>query len=164
MKIAIMSDSHDAWENLEKAILKANGMDSRHLLFAGDFISPPGLKYLSEFKGKTVFVWGNNDGEIAGLTRQIDIKENIELAGDIYEGEIDGIRVFMNHYPRISELAAELGKFDLCIHGHTHDCRLETVGETTLVNPGEIQGFKTGKPSFAIYDTSTKQVERIDII
>ncbi len=163
MKIAIMSDSHDAWSNLSKAIEIANGEDCEYLLFAGDFMSPPGVPTFTKFQGKIVFVWGNNDGEKMGFTRLFDATNQIELAGDIYEGNLGGVKIFMNHYPKISELAAKSGEFDLCIHGHTHIYRNEMVGETLLVNPGEIQGYKTAKASFMIYDTESKEATSIDL-
>ncbi len=158
-----MSDSHDKWENLEKAIEIANSQGCQYLLFAGDLIAPPGIAILEKFKGKTKFIWGNNEFERVGITRKLDSMNDIELCGDIFEGEIDGVKVFMNHYPRIAEIAAKSGEFDLCIYGHTHDYKEEMIGDTRLLNPGEIQGYATNNPSFVIFDTQTKEVSRIDL-
>ena len=91
----------------------------------------------------------------------MDSSPKMELADEIFEGEFDGVRVFMNHYPRISELAALSGKFDLCIFGHTHEYVSEKVGNCLLLNPGEIQGHKTSKPGFVIFDTQTMTSKRI---
>lgn len=161
MKIALMSDSHDHWDNLEKAVQLANEAGCTLLLFAGDLIAPPGLATLEKFAGDVKFVWGNNEGERVVLTRKMDASTKIELCGDIYEATIDGVRIFMNHYPRFAELAAQSGEFDLCVFGHTHDYLEERVGETLLINPGEIQGYRTGTVSFVIFDTETKQAEKI---
>src|SRR3989344_9450767 len=119
MKISIMSDSHDNWLNLEKAIEISNSEGCEYLLHAGDLIAPPIVDILKKFKGQVKFVWGNNEGERVGISKAFASSENLELSGDIFEGEIDGVKIFMNHYPRISELAAKTGKFDLCIYGHT---------------------------------------------
>jgi putative phosphoesterase len=161
MKIAIISDSHDNWEVLEKAVNIANENNCEVLLFAGDLIAPPGISVLEKFNGKIKYVWGNNEGERLGITRKMDNSNKIELCGNIYEGQIDNIKIFMNHYPRISELAAKSKEFDLCIHGHTHIYGEENVGNTLLLNPGEIQGIK-GKPSFVIFNTETKSTEKIE--
>ena len=118
MKIAIMSDSHDRWDHLEKAIEVANSENCEYLLFAGDFIAPTGIPTLQRFKGKVRLVWGNNEGETVKFTRLMDKTENLKLCGDVFEEEIDGVKIFMNHYPRIVELAAKSGEFDLCIYGH----------------------------------------------
>lgn len=163
MKISIMSDSHDNWSNLEKAVEIANQENCEYLLFAGDLIAPPGLAIFEKFKGKIKFVWGNNEAERVGITRKMDTSQNMEMCGDIFEDTIDNIKIFMNHYPRITELAAKSKEFDLCIHGHTHIYREERVGDTILLNPGEIQGYKTGKPSFVIFDTQTKEIKKIEL-
>lgn len=161
MHIAIMSDSHDRWDHLEKAVQLANERKCELLLFAGDLIAPPGLAVLEKCNGDVKFVWGNNEAERVGLTRMMDASRKIELCGDIYESTVSGVRIFMNHYPRFGELAAKSGEFDLVIFGHTHEYHHEMIGDTLLLNPGEIQGFKTGKAGFVIYDTATKTAERI---
>lgn len=164
MKIAIMSDSHDRWDHLEKAINIANNSGCDTLLFAGDLIAPPGVSILEKFNGKVKFVWGNNEGEKVGIAKKMDASKKIEICEDTFEGEIDGIKIFMNHYPRFVELAAKSGEFDLCVFGHTHDYMEEKIGNCLLINPGEIQGYKTGNITFVIYDTSTKRHEKIKVI
>ncbi|MBP9820313.1 metallophosphoesterase [Candidatus Woesebacteria bacterium] len=161
MKLAIMSDSHDRWDHLEKAIKMAHEHGCELLLFAGDVIAPTGIGVLEKFNGKVTFVWGNNEGERVAMTRKMDASEKIELCGDVYEGTIDGIKIFMNHYPRFTELAAKSGEFDLCIYGHTHHYHHEMVGVCLLLNPGEIQGYGTGVSSFVIFDTKTKKAEKV---
>lgn len=161
MKIAIMSDSHDRWDHLEKAINIANQQNCQLLLFAGDLIAPTGVAVLEKFEGKIKFVWGNNEAERVGMTRKMDASDKCELCGDIYEDTVDGVRIFMNHYPRISQLAAQSGNFDLSIFGHTHDYHEEIIGDCLLVNPGEIQGYQTDISTFIIFDTRDKKIEKV---
>jgi uncharacterized protein len=163
MKIAIMSDSHENWQKLSAAIEVANKQECTHLLFAGDLIAPPGIPVLAKFNGKVHFVWGNNEAERVGITRQMDASENITMEGDVFESEIHGLKIFMNHYPRITELAAQSGAFDICIHGHTHLYREETIGKTLLINPGEIQGYRTGTATFVILDCETRKVQKVEV-
>jgi len=163
MNIAIMSDSHDNWNNLKKAVETANKENCKYLLFAGDLIAPTGVSILEAFDGKVKYVWGNNEAEKMGITRKLDASKNIELCGNSYEETIDGIKIFMNHYPRFSELATKSGEFDLCVHGHTHDYRQETIGSTILVNPGEVHGYSSGEATFIIFDTADKSVRKISI-
>jgi putative phosphoesterase len=160
MKIAIMSDSHDGWDQLEKAIEKSNKEGCSVLLFAGDLIAPPGIAILEKFNGEVKFVWGNNEGEKMKITRKMDASEKIELCGTTFEGEIAGIKIYMNHYPDYVELASKSGEFDLCVYGHTHHYKEEKVGDSLLINPGEIQGYKTSKPCFVIFDTEKKESKR----
>jgi putative phosphoesterase len=163
MKIAIMSDCHDNWENLEKAINIANENSCSHLLFAGDFISPLGVEILEKFKGQVKIVWGNNEAEKIGMMKRISATKNVELCGDLFDGEISSCKILMNHYPRFAQLAAKSQEYDLCIHGHTHEYYTELIGQTVLINPGEIHGYKTGEVGFAIYDVETQDVQRIVI-
>jgi putative phosphoesterase len=164
MKIAILSDSHDNWQNLEKAIKIVNKNKCEILLFAGDLITPSALPMILEkFKGREGhLIFGNNEGEKFGYTKLALESKRFTLHGDTYEGEIDGVKIFMNHYPRIAELAAKSGEFDLVIHGHNHTAKDEKVGNTILLNPGEIKGVK-GQASFAVFDTKTKEVKEMKI-
>ncbi|MFH1601792.1 MAG: metallophosphoesterase [Candidatus Shapirobacteria bacterium] len=159
MKIAIMSDSHDRWDYLEKAIEIANKEGCGYLLFACDLISPQGVPVLEKFKGKVIFVWGNNEGERAGLKRKFEDLKKVEFFGDTYKGELSGLKIFMNHYPQKVESAAKSGNYDLCIFGHTHQYFQEKVG-CWLINPGEIQGYSSGQTTFSIFDSEAKKPEK----
>lgn len=162
MNIAIMSDAHDNWVNLDKAIDLAIKHDCELLLFAGDLIAPPMIDSLARFKCEVQIVWGNNEAEKLGIVNKAAATPNVKVAGDIYESEVAGIKIFMNHYPRTAELAAASGQFNLCIHGHTHDYRNEFIGETIILNPGELQG-KRNKPSFAIFDTDDRYIRKVEL-
>ena len=74
------------------------------------------------------------------------------------EIELGGKKIFLNHYPDIAKNKAESGKYDLVFYGHTHKPWEEKVGECRLVNPGELSGQRF-KPTFAIYDTETDNLE-----
>lgn len=156
-----MSDSHDRWDYLEQAINIANRENCGILLFTGDLVAPPGIPILEKFNGQVKFVWGNNEGERVGITRKIDASDNIELGGEYFEGKVEGLKIFMNHYPRLVELAAKSGEFDLCIFGHTHEYLNNKVNNCILLNPGEIQGYKTNEPGFVIFDILTKNINRV---
>jgi uncharacterized protein len=163
MKIAIVSDIHDNWLNLEKALKIANDLPCEYLLFAGDLIAPPGIALLDDFKGEVVMVWGNNELAQVSIQQQVDKRDNIFNAGDHYEGEIAGLKFFMHHIPRYAELAADTEEFDVAICGHTHEYFTDVIGDTILINPGEIHGYKTGEPSLVILDSETKQLEKISL-
>lgn len=129
----------------------------------GDLIAPHGRVVLEKFNGKVKFVWGNNEAERVGMTRKFGDSSKMELCGGIFEGTLDKLKFFMNRCPRFVELAAKSGEFDVRIYGHTHNYRDETIGETILLNSGEIQGFATGVPGFVIFDTGTASIERIKL-
>jgi uncharacterized protein len=161
MLLAIMSDVHDHVEHLATAIGIVTKSQCEYLLFAGDLISPPMLSYLAKFPGQIKIIWGNNEGEKVGFTKKITTFPNMELAGDFLDTEIAKVKIFMQHFPKYAELASLSGQYDLCIHGHTHEYRNEKVGQTILLNPGEIHGMATQEPGFVIFDTAKMTAERI---
>lgn len=161
MKIAIISDSHDNLINLTKAVELANAQNCEYLFHAGDLVAPPMIPALGAFKGKVMIVWGNNEMEKLGLQAMIGKFSNIQPAADFVETEVDGIKIFMNHFPKFAELAAKSGDYDLVIYGHTHLAEEKQINNTKVVNPGEIHGYKTGKPGFMIFDTQTKSIETV---
>jgi len=160
MKIAVMSDSHDRWDYLQQAIMIANNKGAEKLLFAGDFISPPGISVIGQFGGEVIMVWGNNDGEKIGLLEKAKENQVVNITGDIYEDKIGEINVYMNHYPRSAEIAAKSKLYNLVIHGHTHQWRVEIINGITLLNPGEIQGSR-GDVTFALVETETLEIEKV---
>jgi len=159
-----MSDSHDAWHNLETAVRIATERGCEHILHAGDFISPTGLEVLKDFPGKIHIVWGNNEGEKVGFIKMLAALPRITHRGDVMEETIGGLRFYMNHYPGIAENAALTGKYDVVVFGHTHEYHDETKPNgTLLVNPGDVQGLRTGVASMIVFDTVTKIAERITL-
>jgi putative phosphoesterase len=168
MKICIASDSHDNWPALTEAVRLACERGCEVFLFAGDLISPPGVEILARFQGNVHMVLGNNEGELVKLTRLVDATPNVTLHGNLNGGTmeltLDGLRFYMNHYPGNAENAALSGKYDVVIFGHTHEYHEDHMANgVLLINPGEVQGYRTGTPSIIIFDTTTRTLERIDI-
>lgn len=153
MKFAIVSDTHDNMATFNKSISFLNAQKISTMLHCGDICNQDTIdEVVKNFKGKIYFVRGNGD---FGLD---EVPEKLEI-------ELGGKRIFMNHYPEISKVAAETGKYDLAFYGHTHRPWEEQVGTSTgsgrvcrLVNPGELAGQRY-KPCFAIYDTETDKLE-----
>lgn len=61
MKIGIISDSHDHWENIKKAIKIFQDQKTDIVIHLGDYVSGQTFKM---FKGiKMIGLFGNNDGD-----------------------------------------------------------------------------------------------------
>ncbi len=168
MKILIASDSHDNWEKLSRAVTVGNEHNCEVLLFAGDLISPPGIDVLRQFSGQVHLVLGNNEGELVALTRVCDSAPSVTLHGNLNGGTMEetfgGLRFYMNHYPLNAEHAAHTGSYDVVVFGHTHEYHEDhLVNGTILLNPGEVQGYRTGTSSVVLFDTDTRHIERIDL-
>jgi putative phosphoesterase len=164
MLILIVSDSHDHWTHLARAVTLGNERGCEVLLHAGDFISPPGVETLATFKGLIHVVWGNNEGEKVGMLHAMQKHPHITHHGDVMDVGLGNVRFYMNHYPHIAENAALSEKYDVVVFGHTHQYHEGTVPNgTLLLNPGELQGYRTGISTAMIFNTDTRSVERIII-
>lgn len=162
MNIAVLSDSHDAWINLEWAVRQANDFKCDHLIFLGDLISPPGIMILGEFKGETHMIWGNNEGEKMRIT-SLSNQYNIKHYDWWFEQEFSERKIVAHHWPRPMEIAFQSRLFDLSLFGHTHEWLLNNNGSSYLLNPGALCNSKDFKPSMAIVDLSNMEINKIEM-
>lgn len=167
MKYAILSDSHDNYYNVSKAIelIKKEGITQAvHL---GDFCAPPVFEILSQEKTiKWVCVWGNVDGARALTILRYAKAENLEFCPESFrELEIEnGKKIFLTHFPLLAQNAAKSGDYIAAFYGDNHLKSSEVLSNGTLLaNPGEVAGTRTGQPSFGIWDSETNKFEIIDL-
>jgi putative phosphoesterase len=151
MIVAVLSDIHDNIWKLESVLKRTGQADA--LIFCGDFCAPFTLAQIAEgFLGPIHVVWGNNDGDKWLLTKHAALGNHITLHGDLAEIDLEGCRIAVNHYPQIARPLAESGAYDAVFYGHDHRPHQERVGNTLLLNPGEVMG-RFGNSTFAQYDT-----------
>jgi putative phosphoesterase len=162
MRIAIISDTHDNIWRLERSLRHL--VDADAVLHCGDLISPFMLVRLAEGVGGSPvhLVWGNNDGDKYLLAQKASNYHNVHLHGELAEVALDGVKVAVNHYPEIARPLAESGKYDLVCFGHDHTPSEEWVGDTLLLNPGELMGLN-GRSTMVMYTTDERQFERVEI-
>ncbi len=159
MKLAICSDIHDNLAALEQALQEMQAAGVEVLLFCGDFNAPFTLKAMAEgFAGPVHVVWGNNDGDQWLMTELVHQVGNVHLHGVFAELDLEGYRVALVHYPALARALAHSNLYDLVCYGHDHEAHQERVGQTLLVNPGELMG-RLGPPRYAIVDAVTGEVE-----
>ncbi len=164
MKLAILSDAHGHWDNLQKAINITIERECDAIIFLGDFGGSAywTSEFFSKFDGELYLVLGNHDAEKLGIMKCFPSKTKLKDISDRYlEFKFDDLKVFANHYPKISRLAAKSREYDLCLYGDSHKYHYEKIGETQLINPGALHPFKTDSGSFVIYNTALKEHERI---
>jgi putative phosphoesterase len=159
MKIAILSDTHDNIWKLAEVLEDAGRAGVEAALFCGDFCAPFTLKQIGEgIDGPVHVVLGNNDGDVLFLSRIANGLDNVTLHGPFAYLALDGRQIAVNHYPQIARDQALSGQYDLVCHGHDHEANVERVGDTLLVNPGEVMG-RLGTSTYAVYDTETGEAE-----
>jgi len=171
MKVVVVSDTHNNWPNFKKAIEWANKEDVKLILHCGDIssqeiVDQAKAAFAKASAGQVKFVRGNAD--IATLP---DLPEKTEL--EIEDPPSPGAsarrrKIAFSHFPDIAKKLAQSGKFDVVFYGHTHRPWDEKVpafakasagkSETHMINPGELAG-QFNKPTFAVYDTVTGNLE-----
>ena len=145
MKFAVVSDTHNNWNNFKKAIDWIMEQKIQLILHCGDIMSQEMIdKAQNVFDGEIKYVKGNGD---YGL----DLPEKMEL-------EFNGKKIAFTHFPDIAKKLAQSGNYDLIFYGHTHRPWDEKINECHMINPGELAG-QFYKPTFAIYDTATGKLE-----
>lgn len=159
MLVGIISDSHDHLTRLGAGLdrLRAEGIEV--LIHPGDIISPFAAKLLAEWEGPLHVVYGNNDGERAGLKKTLP-----QIVDGPLLVECGGRKISLDHYPP-SEKHPLLAGVDVVLFGHTHEVLNETRDGVLYLNPGENCGWVHGQSTIATLDTETLTAEiiRLDI-
>ena len=163
MRIAVISDTHDNKEAIEKAFRLIENKGIKLTLHLGDIISPFVSDFIkSVYSGKLISILGNNDGEKFFLKKKFELNgfELEELKP--VEIELDGKKIIMMHEPIEVDSLAKSGDFDVILYGHLHRIDNRKVGKTLILNPGEACGYLTGKKTFAILDLDEMKAEVIE--
>ncbi len=156
MKIGVISDSHDNLPNIEKALSMLAARGATVLIHAGDIVSPFAVKKVLSFPGDVYGVFGNNDGEIAGIKK---------IWQHVFHGpcllELAGLRILVCHEE--AELSrAPYEDIDIMIFGHDHKAVIRE-GRPLYVNPGEAGGWVYGKTTCALIDSEGPRAEILEI-
>lgn len=163
MKLAILSDSHDHILNLRSAVIYCNSFGVQVIVHCGDLISPFMLDELARFGGPVHLIYGNNAGDQHLISQWCGTKfPSITHHGVLGAIEAGGRKIAFTHYPEMARGLASQGGFDVVCCGHNHTYKVEMIGESLLMNPGELLG-KDGQPSFIILETSSLHAEKVDI-
>jgi hypothetical protein len=78
---------------------------------------------------------------------------------------VDGLKIALMHGTEEPLVRAVLASqlYDVLVRGHNHIFEVSSHGRTMLVNPGEIWGHLTGYSTVAILDTTSMEVERVEL-
>ena len=163
MKIGVISDTHDNVDAIKKIVSILNSDSYDAIFHCGDIISPFVIKEFESIGNKLHVTFGNNDGDIFTLTSRL-----LNIGAKVYNTpsiiEIDNIKIFFMHgfngvalTDKIVESLAKSEDYDIILHGHTHFAKVQKIGNTLVVNPGEASGYLTGKRTFAVVDTEKKE-------
>jgi putative phosphoesterase len=162
MKIAIISDSHDHLENVERAVALASDHGAGILLHCGDICSPFVIDRLAPFTGQVHVVFGNNDGDPLTISKIADRFDNVTVHHHTGVVETEKGLVAFTHYPEHGKGLAATGSYAAVFSGHTHRRMMDNVSGTPHINPGEVMGLLE-EPGFMIYDLESGESETVEI-
>ena len=158
MLVGLMSDTHDRLEAIDAAVEVFNARGVGYVLHAGDHVAPFVVRRYGALSCPWRGIFGNNDGERAGLLR---VSEG-RIAGEVLRLELGGLPLLVCHRKEQGLAvvqAGTLGPVEVLICGHTHEKGSWRDGDLLVVNPGEASGYLTGQPTVALLDTETLEVE-----
>jgi len=164
MLIGLMADTHDNIHLIDRAVERLNEEGVELVLHAGDYVSPFTVPHFKGLKARMIGVYGNNEAERALLRRRFE-EAGMELRGFFAEIRCRGIRIALLHGHE-TELLNSLIKseaFDVVVHGHTHRAEVKRVGDTLVVNPGEVCGYLTGRCTIALLDAETLDCRVVEL-
>lgn len=160
MLIAICSDSHDNFTNIERFLKYCIDNSVDVIFHCGDWTAPETFKMISNgFKGKLYGVLGNARIEPSEMINHAK-EANISLEEFELSISLDSLRFGLVHKPQEANLLAKRNLHDIIFYGHTHKPWKRTLNKVVLINPGTLAGMFT-PATFATYDTQTRKLELI---
>ena len=153
MKIAVLSDIHENFNNLLRALDMIRELGAEKILCLGDFMNPGIAKELARCGIPVFSIWGNNDGDQVTITK-IALQEGsgLEIGDKTYAViELDSRQIFMTHYPDLVKPAALSGitaAFVVAISRAVGETMIVAIaagaGPNLTLNPFEAAEAMTG--------------------
>ena len=148
--LAVISDTHGHERFMKAALTVLQPYRPQAYCHAGDIGSEPIIRMFPDDR-PCYFVRGNCDRDPELLAKAT------EDAGHHWHGEqaelnLNGRKIALMHgdRPRTLGDAIDSQQFDLVIHGHTHQTRVEQKGKTLIFNPGAV--YRANPRTVALLD------------
>jgi putative phosphoesterase len=160
MLIGILSDTHDRFDMMRRAIELLQERGAGFFIHCGDVGSPNMLDLLAGLP--SAFVFGNTDWDRPALQRSAR-QLGIECLGGGGELTIDEKRLFVTHGDdfALKQRILSAQNHDYLLQGHTHVLADERIGRTRLINPGALH--RASRKTVALLDPSADRLEILDM-
>jgi putative phosphoesterase len=151
--VALISDTHGHAAFTTEALRVLEAFHPIAYLHAGD-IGGPEIVRLFPTDCPCYFVQGNCDNDPEGLADEA-ASQGHQWCSERGEIQIAHRQIALLHGDdtRQLETAVASQRFDIVVHGHTHQSRFAQVGETRVVNPGAV--YRANPPTVAILNLET---------
>src|SRR5262249_38783243 len=160
MEIGILSDTHNRYQLVEKALGLLEARKINIVLHCGDIEDEQTVHLFRGFK--THFVFGNCDWDKPALRLSIE-----EINGVLHEPlgylELEGRRVAWTHGDdrRLFRQSEHSGQYDFLFYGHSHIAEQHRTGSTQVANPGALHRVRS--KTFAILDLKDGVIESVTV-
>jgi putative phosphoesterase len=159
--IGVISDTHDNLTAIRKAVRFFKDAGCSLVIHAGDFVAPFAARELAAAGCPVRAVYGNCDGEKAGLGRAIAPFGSIQEPPFAFR--FDGLSFLVTHAGSVRELRPEAAKHDVIVFGHSHEPEVEKIGRALILNPGEAGGWLSGRSTVALLDLEALSAEIVPL-
>jgi putative phosphoesterase len=163
MKIGILSDTHNNFENLQTALNLFQQEGISRLFHCGDLTGAEIARKLAGFE--VTCVLGNVD-VASGEIRETLLAQNPENSvGLVYRGQVGDARIAATHghIPGALDELVHAGSFDYVFTGHSHLHKEERFGITRLINPGSLGGLRREERHVCLLDLDSGKARFIEI-
>ena len=162
MLVGIMADTHVRLPMLDKAVKRLNEKGVELVLHAGDYIAPFVVPHFKPLKADLIGIFGNNDGDKELLKKRF-ADMGADIRGNFAEIVIDELKIAIlhGHEERLLRSLIGVDRYDVVVHGHTHEAKSYRKGKTLVINPGEVCGYLTQKSTIALLDTETLDAKTV---
>jgi putative phosphoesterase len=161
MKIGILSDTHGRAETVQVALAEFRARGVELLIHCGDIDDAVTVAAFAGWNAH--FVYGNCDGDRAGIGRAIEA-----IGATLHDPfgylELAGKQIAWLHGHR-ADLKTDVensGTYDYLFYGHTHVAEQHLVGKTLVVNPGAL--FRARQKTCLTLDLPGGDTETIVIV
>jgi len=125
----------------------------------GDVATMDTLQLLLATNLDIFLTFGNAEREPDAMFQAQNEYKNLTVFKDMGEIKLDGKLIGITHFPKRAKNMADLGSYDFVFYGHSHTPWAKKIGNTILLNPGEIAAFYGPQSTYALVDLKTSRYE-----
>lgn len=165
MKILVISDIHENFDNLSRVLEKIPELWVEIIFCLWDLINGWIARMIASQDIPTHLVWWNNDGTRVAITKKfIEANNGSMVSNECFDTcQVWWRKLFLTHYPLLAQSIAKSWDYDAVFYGHDHEKFNDTYQNCLIFNPGEISAHKTQTCTFWVYDTETNSAELYEI-